>query len=116
MQSLVKPNFISPVMFGANLVMYSTARSRMADDIYWKLHPGTQYKVMKSWLNGLTMEIPAMPKNGILTAIDNDQVLLKKWTVHKDNRSQMSTLTSGCCAEVGSGDADLQGDEKLSPR
>ena len=75
MQSLVKLNFISQVMFGANLVMYLTARSRMADCIYWKRHPGAQYKVMKSWLNGLTMEIPAMPKNDILTAIDNDQVL-----------------------------------------
>ncbi|CAH3146451.1 unnamed protein product [Porites lobata] len=41
------------------------------------------------------MEIPAMPKNDILTAIDNDQVLLKKWTVRKDNHSQMSILTSG---------------------
>lgn len=30
MYSLVKPNFISPIMFGANLVMYSTARSKMA--------------------------------------------------------------------------------------
>ena len=116
MQSLVKLNFISPVMFGAKLVMYLTARSRMADGIYWKRHPGAQYKVMKSWLNGLTMEIPAMPKNDILTAIDNDQVLLKKWTVRKDNHSQMSILTSGCCAEVGSGDADLQTDEKLAPR
>ncbi|CAH3186431.1 unnamed protein product, partial [Porites lobata] len=40
------------------------------------------------------MEIPAMPKNDILTAIDNDQVLLKKWTVRKDNHSQMSILTN----------------------
>ena len=53
---------------------------------------------MKSWLNGLTMEILAMPKNDILTAVDNDQVLLKKWTVGKDNRSQISILTSVCCA------------------
>ena len=29
MYSLVKPNFISPIMFGANLVMYSIARSKM---------------------------------------------------------------------------------------
>ena len=57
-----------------------------------------------------------MPKNDILTAIDNDQVLLKKWTVRKDNCSQISTLTSVCCAEVGSGDAELQKDEKLTPR
>ena len=78
MYSLVKPNFISPIMFGANLVMYSTARSKMAVNIYGKLHPGGQYKTMRSWLDGLTMEIPTMPENDILTAIDNDQVLLKR--------------------------------------
>ena len=33
---------------------------------------------MRSWLDGLTMEIPMMPENDILTAIDNDQVLLKR--------------------------------------
>ena len=39
MHNLAKPNFI---MFGANLVMYSIARSKMAVDIYGKLHPGGQ--------------------------------------------------------------------------
>ena len=69
----------------------------MAVDIYAKCHPGAQHKVMKSWLNGLTMEIPAMPKNDILIAIDNDQALLKKWTALR-----IKILTSVCCAEVGS--------------
>lgn len=71
---------------------------------------------MKSWLNGLTMEIPAMPDSDILTAIDNDQVLLKKWTVRKDNHAQISILTSVCYAEVGTSNAVLQRDEKLAPR
>ena len=116
MYSLVKPNFISPIMFGANLVMYSTARSKMAVNIYGKLHPGGQYKTMRSWLDGLTMEIPMMPENDILTAIDNDQVLLKRWTVRKDNHAQISILTSVCCAEVGSMDPVLQRNERLAPR
>lgn len=116
MHNLAKPNFISPIMFGANLVMYSIARSKMAVDIYGKLHPEGQYKLMKSWLHGLTMEIPAMPDNDILTAIDNDQVLLKKWTVRKENRAQISILTSVCHAEVGTSNAVLQRDEKLAPR
>ena len=116
MYSLVKPNFISPIMFGANLVMYSIARSKMAVNIYGKLHPGGQYKTMRSWLDGLTMEIPTMPENDILTAIDNDQVLLKRWTVRKDNHAQISILTSVCCAEVGSMDPVLQRNERLAPR
>ena len=65
---------------------------------------------MKSWLNGLTMEIPAMPDSDILTAIDNDQVLLKRWLVRKDNRAQISILTSVCYAEVGISNAVLQRD------
>lgn len=54
--------------------MYSIAHSRMAIDIYGKRRPGGQYNIMKSRLNGLSMEIPAMPDGDILTAIDNDQV------------------------------------------
>ena len=43
-------------------------------DIYGKRRPGGQYNIMKFRLNGLSMEIPAMPDGDILTAIDNDQV------------------------------------------
>ena len=39
---------------------------------------------MKSWLNGLSMEIPTMLEGDILTARANEQVLSKKWTVRKD--------------------------------
>ena len=39
MHNLAKPNFI---MFGAYLVMYLIARSKMAVDIYGKRHPGGQ--------------------------------------------------------------------------
>ena len=44
----------------------------------------------------LTMNVPQVPSGDILTAIDNDQVLIKKWTVRKDNRAQISVLTSVC--------------------
>ena len=115
MYSLVKSSFISPFMFGSNLVMYSIAQSKMAVNIYGKLHPGGQYTTMKSWVDGLTMEIPTMPEGDILTAIDNDQVLMKKWTVRKDNRAQISILTSVCSVEVTTGGV-LQRDESLSPR
>ena len=42
------------------------------------------------------MTAPEFPSGDILTAIDNDQVLIKKWTVRKDNRAQISLLTSMC--------------------
>ena len=51
LQSVAKHNF-SSIMFGSNLVMHSIARSSLAVDIYGKLHPGRQYNIMKSWLNG----------------------------------------------------------------
>ena len=62
------------------------------------------------------MQIPTLPEGDLLTAIDNDQVLMKKWTVRKHNRTQISILTSVCCAEVATGDSVLQQDESLSPR
>ena len=40
MYSLAVPSFISLFMFGSNLVMYSIARSKMAVNIYGKLHFG----------------------------------------------------------------------------
>ena len=55
---------------------------------------------MKSWVDGL---IPTMPEGDILTATDNDQVLMRKWTVRKDNCAQISILTSDCCAQVSTG-------------
>ena len=39
-----------------------------------------------------------MPEGDILTAIDNDQVLLKKWTGWKDKHL---VLTCVCYTEVG---------------
>ena len=57
MCNLVKPSFISPFMFGSNLVMYSIAQSEMAVNIYGKLHHGGQYTTMTSWSDGLAMEI-----------------------------------------------------------
>lgn len=54
MHNLAKPNFISPIMFGANLVMYSNTRSKMAVDIYGKMHPGGAVQaneMMAKWAN-----------------------------------------------------------------
>ena len=42
------------------------------------------------------MEIPQLqvPSGDLLIAIDNDQVLIKKRTIRKDNRAQINVLTS----------------------
>ena len=46
------------------------------------------------------MTVPEFPSGDFLTAIDNDQVLFKKWTVQKDNSAQISVLTSVCVAQI----------------
>ncbi|XP_044169886.1 uncharacterized protein LOC114973333 isoform X1 [Acropora millepora] len=40
------------------------------------------------------MTVPEFPSGDLLPGIGNDQVLIKKWTVRKDNRAQISVLTS----------------------
>ena len=50
---------------------------------------------MESWLNGLSMEIPAMPEGDTLTARANNQVLSKKWTVRNDKYLDMFVLYRG---------------------
>jgi len=46
------------------------------------------------------MEVPKVPSDDVLTAITNDQVIIKKWTVRKDNRAQIRVLTNVCVAEI----------------
>ncbi|KAM7436188.1 hypothetical protein ABFA07_013990 [Porites harrisoni] len=60
------------------------------------------------------MDVPQVPGGDILAAIDNDQVLIKKWTVRKDNQAQISVLTSVCVAPVHP-EGTLQWDQSLSP-
>ena len=114
MYSLVSPYFISPLMFATNLLVYSVTRSKLALNLYGKLHPAGGNTTVKTWLNNLTMNIPEVPSGDILTAIDNDQVLIKKWTVRKDNRAQISVLTSVCVAPVDRS-GTLQSNQSLAP-
>ena len=68
----------------------------------------------RTWLNNLTMDVPRVPGGDILAAIDNDQVLIKKWTVRKDNQAQISVLTSVCVAPTAKFPLDGL-DQSLSP-
>ena len=98
--SLVQPSYISPLMFVTNLLTYSVTRSKLALNKYGKLHPAGGNTTVQSWLDNLTMSVPRVPSGDILTAVNNDQVLIKKWTVRKDNRAQIRVLTSVCVARV----------------
>lgn len=113
--SLVQPSYISPFMFATNLLAYSVTRSKLALNMYGKLHPAGGNTTVRSWLDNLTMNVPSVPSGDILTAVDNDQVLIKKWTVRKDNRAQISVLTSVCVASVNP-DGTLQQNPSLAPR
>ena len=93
--SIVQPSFVSPLRFATNLLVYSVTRSKLALNIHGKIHPAGGNTTVKTWLNDLTMEVPQVPSGDILTAIDNDQVLIRKWTVCKDNRGQISVPRPG---------------------
>ena len=96
----MSPSFASPLLFATNLLAYSVTRSKLALNINDKLHPAGGHSTVRNWLNNLTMTVPEFPSGDVLTAIDNDQVLIKKWTVRKDNRAQISVLTSVCVAQI----------------
>ena len=113
--SLVQPSYVSPFMFAANLLVYSIARSKLATNIYGKIFPTGASSTVRAWLNKLTMDVPQVPSGDILTSIDNDQVLIKKWTVRKDNRAQISILTSVCIAEIDH-EGVKQKKKSLAPR
>lgn len=113
--SLVSPCFVSPLLFATNLLAYSVTRRKLALNINGKLHPAGGHSTVRNWLNSLTMTVPHFPSGDLLTAIDNDQVLIKKLTVRKDNRAQISVLTSVCVAQI-SPYGTLQLELTLAPR
>lgn len=49
--------------------------------MYVKFHPAGGITTARTWPNNLTLDVPQVPDGDILVAIDNDQVLIKKWTV-----------------------------------
>lgn len=102
-------------MFATNLLAYSLTHSKLALNMYGKLNTAGGNTTVRSWLDNLTMNVPSVPSGDILTAVDNDQVLIKKWTVRKDNRAQISVLTSVCVASVNP-DGTLQQNPSLAPR
>ncbi|XP_048584868.1 uncharacterized protein LOC116619443 [Nematostella vectensis] len=112
--SLVHPGFIGPISFPCNLLMYSIARSKLCCNVYGKLYPGGSFGSLKAWLDKLTLKIPEYPAGDLLTAIDNDQVLIKKWTVREENRAQISILTSVCTTTLNPS-GNLQQDRELHP-
>lgn len=61
------------------------------------------------------MDVQQMPSGDILTSIHNDQVLIKKWTVRKENRAQISILTSVCAAQIDQAGVE-QRKKSLAPR
>ena len=113
--SLVSPSFVSPLLFATNLLACSVTRSKLVLNINGKLHPAGGHSTVRNWLNNLTMTVPEFPTGDLLTAIDNDQVLIKKWTVRKDNHAQISVLTSVCVAQI-SPYRTLQLQPSLAPR
>ena len=81
-------------------MVYSIARSKLPTNICGKIFPTGVSSTVRAWLIKLTMDVPQVPSGDILTSINNDQVLIKTWTLRKDNRAQISILTSVCVAEI----------------
>lgn len=98
--SLVQPPYVSPFMFAANMLVYSIARSKLATDIYGRIFPKGTSSTERAWLNKITMDVLQELSGDILTSIDNDQVQIKKWTIRKDSRAQISILSGVCVPEV----------------
>ena len=61
------------------------------------------------------MNVPRVPSGDILPAVNDDQVLMKKWNVRRENRAQISDLTSVCVAPAHP-NGNLQCNPYLAPR
>ena len=46
--SLVSPSFVGPLLFATNLLAYSVTRSKLALNIYGKLHPPDGHSTVRN--------------------------------------------------------------------
>lgn len=107
--------FVSPFSFMTNISLLAITNSKAAVNIVGKILPGGCYSTLKSWLQQLSTSPSTFPDGDCLVAIDNDQIIPKKWKVKVGQKSRVSVVTSVCQAQVDK-DGSLQQQTRLAPR
>ena len=109
--SLQGVNFVGPCSFMTNISLLAISNLKLTVNMFGKALPGGSYSTLKVWTRDLTSEAKEFPSGDCMVAIDNDQIVQRKWKVKVGQKARVSVVTSVCQAEVDSG-----GRGDLAPR
>ena len=108
-------SFVSPCSFMTNISLLAISNSKLTVNLFSKALPGGSYTTLKAWTRDLASEPMSFPSGDCMVAIDNDQIVQRKWKVKVGQKSRVSVVTSVCQAEVNpEGTSQKRGD--LAPR
>ena len=108
-------NFVGPCSFMTNIRLLAISNSKLTVNMIGKVLPGGSYSTLKVWTRDLTSEAKYFPSGDCMVAIDNDQIVQRKWKVKVGQKARVSVVTSVCQAEVDSSGL-LQTRADLAPR
>ena len=115
MYSLPGTLLVAPFSFLTNIMLLTVSNSKLAVNLFGKSLPGGSYGTLRTWLEQLSSTPKSFPLGDCAVAIDNDQVVKRKWKIKVGQKSRVSIVTSVCQAQV-SLEGKLQQREDLSPR
>lgn len=107
-------SFVGPCSFMTNISLLAISNSKLTVDMFGKVLPGGSYPTLKAWTRDLSSEPKEFPSGDCMVAIDNDQIVQRKWKVKVGQKARVSVVTSVCQAEVDSG-GSLQTRGDLAP-
>jgi len=89
-------NFVGPCSFMTNISLLAISNSKLTVDMFGKLLPGGSYPTLKVWTRDLSSEPKEFPSGDCMVAIDNDQIVQRKWKVKVGQKARVSVVTSVC--------------------
>ena len=79
-------NFVGPSSFMINISLLAISNPKLTINMFGKVLPGGSYSTLKVWTRDLTSEAKEFPSGDCMVAIDNDQIVQRKWKVKVGQR------------------------------
>jgi len=107
-------SFVGPCSFMANINLLAIRNSKLTVDMFGKVLLGRSYSTLKVWTRDLSSEPMEFPNEDCMVAIDNDQIVERKWKVRVGQKVRVSVVTSVLLRKSISLISDLQKSPQLS--
>ena len=73
--------FVGPCSFMTNISLLAVSNSKLTVNMFGKALPGGTYSTLKSWTKELSSTPNEFPPGDCMIAIDNDQIVQRRWKV-----------------------------------